>query len=67
MLHRLLERADGNVTADQLMEDLLVSLALLPADKQDKKRQAFAAKLLQGLTAKLKLSEAWQSWLGHPL
>ncbi len=65
-LVRSMAQAKGTTTVDSLMDEVFAHLATLPQQKQDKKRQEIAARLLQGLTAKTALSEAWKSWELNP-
>jgi integrase len=65
-LRRLLGVADNVASVDSIMDNLLTQLAKIPEARRDTKRQEMAARLLQGLGAKLELSCAWQSWLDNP-
>ena len=65
-LQGAMAKAKGTVTVDALMDELQNKLATLPQQKQDQKRQELAARLLQGLNAKLELVKAWDTWLANP-
>ncbi len=59
--------AKGKMGVDELLKELNVMIATLPADQQNEKRQESMRRLVQGQAVSLPITEAWKAWLDSPL
>lgn len=65
-LPRLIAEKHQESSADSLFQAMVERIEQLPAESSDEKRHELAARLLQGLGSKLKIADAWKSWLKNP-
>ena len=56
-----------NVSAESLFDDLVKVIDALPDADRERKKQQFASRLMQGKTAKLALTDTWESYKHSPM
>ena len=64
---KIIEREKGTRSVSIMFDEVLAQItAIEDSAERDKTRRELARKLLQGITARLAISDAWEVWLANP-